>query len=148
MVGICKGDEVSDKETPKERLALVSWYLTFRILTESEKGLPFRLLDPFHIPLMVVFWQKTGRASYSWDGITRGKIIIRVPPSTSTRRFIGTCKECKEWGGRFCGSPKLDFGDATGPPLSADGAGATGYEGDQASIETGPDFGCIHWEGK
>ena len=63
------------------------------------------------------------------------------------KKTIGTCKECKHWRNTFCCSPKLDDEDEVGPVLD-DGAGAWGYEGDRASIQTGPNFGCIHWEEK
>lgn len=56
------------------------------------------------------------------------------------------CKNCNHWDGLNCDHPKLQYDDSTEGMLD-DGAGTSAPFG-EASIETGPDFGCIHWEGR
>jgi hypothetical protein len=62
-----------------------------------------------------------------------------------------TCKDCQHWtqnpdkpGEGQCNSPK--FVEADSPPL--DGLAYTDYEGYNAYLSTGPDFGCIHHEAR
>ena len=70
---------------------------------------------------------------------------------------MNTCKDCKHWsvGEDYvtgatvgsCGSEK--FIDAnTGGRCPKDGLRYWDHESYSCGFETGPDFGCIHWEAK
>lgn len=65
---------------------------------------------------------------------------------------MNTCKDCKFWGSiiesernnkKHCGHEKVSCGSSKDSD-SLD-AGCDGYD---YGIETGPDFGCIHWKEK
>ena len=67
-------------------------------------------------------------------------------------KTIGTCGDCEHWtedhvwnkGFGKCSHPKVDglhFG-------SPDSLQADDYDGGPAKLETGKDFGCIHWKAK
>ena len=68
---------------------------------------------------------------------------------------MNTCKDCKFWSRNTtsyhpihcgqCSNEKIIY-DPVAPPK--DGLSYYDYEGYMASILTGEDFGCIHWESK
>jgi hypothetical protein len=63
--------------------------------------------------------------------------------------LVARCKDCKWWGSKawigpgrnHCDHPKV----ANGNGEDADGAMDSEEYG---GIDTGPEFGCVHWEGK
>lgn len=77
---------------------------------------------------------------------------------------MNTCKDCKHWAGswRYCNSkqesrprcgscscPKLRQGYEYGFEEGGCAPDECAIETDEGwGIETGPDFGCIHWEAK
>ena len=63
-------------------------------------------------------------------------------------KLIGTCKECK-YGypdGGCSLTSKLVEADEQGAKTPVDGLLAVCSRFGNASLTTGPDFGCIHWE--
>ena len=72
--------------------------------------------------------------------------------------MTGTCKDCKYWTREFgpireaeysgwCNCSKFAY-TGGGDRLEKDGLGYWDYEGYAAGLNTGEDFGCIHWRGK
>jgi hypothetical protein len=57
---------------------------------------------------------------------------------------MNTCDTCKHWTNGECSNRKLGL-------FSSDTDGLAAYDSDEniaCTIETGPKFGCIHWEAK
>lgn len=68
---------------------------------------------------------------------------------------IHTCKDCKWWESKNkekfgdCKCAKIDISNDNDKGIDKDGAAATCCDdGYGTEFLTGPDFGCIHWEGK
>lgn len=83
------------------------------------------------------------------EGLEARLKIIQESRATKS----GRCKTCQHWSQApcntkplgLCACPKFVY-EKFDEETQADGLYYWDYEGYSAGFETGPDFGCVHWE--